>query len=87
MTRLVEDQTADAVAAIDRGPAEQGGRPRRNDRLEGDSGPETHRGPLIDQEPDRALALLPKELDVRLAGPRGDPPVHVAGVVAGLIDA
>ena len=86
MAGLVEDQSADPVAAIDRGPAKQSRRPCRDDRFEGDAGSETHRRPLVDQEPHRALAFFSEQLHMGAAGPCGHTPVHVPRVVAGLID-
>jgi hypothetical protein len=83
---LVEDQAANAIAMLDAGPAEQRGRLRRNHRLEGNAGAETHAGTLIHQQPKRALTLVTEHLHMSPIGARRDPPIHMARIIAGHID-
>ena len=82
-----ERESAGAVAVLDRGPGEQRGRLGRHYRLERPPGAEAHAPAKVHDEEDGALALLVEQLGMGMAGARGHPPVDVADVVAGQVDA
>ncbi len=81
----VEEQRADAIAMTDRRPADQRREPRRDDGLERAVAGEEHARPKVHDHHHWPLALLVEHLDVRMPGARGDAPIHVADVVAGLV--
>ena len=84
---LVEHHTADPVALVDRGPGKQCRRLRSDHGFESHAGAKTHPRPAIDQQPYRPLALFAKQLDVCDRRARRHTPVHVARIIAGLVDA
>ena len=87
VSRLAENEPPELIAIRDRTPGYQRGSPGRDHGLEGGTRREHHRFAEIDPQNHGPIALLAKHLCVRLAGPRRDPPVDRAQIVALLIRA
>ncbi len=84
---IVEDETADPVAAVEGAPGQQARQLARQYRFETVAGAEEHAAALVDHHQHGAFPLLAKQLGVRIAGARGDAPVDRADIVTGLVGA
>ena len=85
MLALREDESAEPIAVGDRTPCDQRGNLRRSHRFEHAACSEVHGPAKIQPDDDRPVALIAKDLGVRLSGPGGDSPVHGSQIIARLI--
>src|SRR5260221_12129034 len=82
-----EADRADTIAAMHRGPGRERRGARRLHRLEAHARAEMHAWVAVDEQKYTLLTLLLEHLGMRPAAARGQAPVHLADVVAGLVGA